>query len=358
MHKNNPGANALFLVTAPFNITCIQEAVRQFSIDHAHLVTVFNENDRSHHQLVMKISQLRDVQVNTTFLDYSVVAKASLEKRIALYANHIPRLQLEHFDMVFFSEFRSQWQQDIIETLNHPATWMLDDGAITLSFLRYHWPVRQIFSIPKTGTPERIIEAQNLKSSLGIKNNKLEKIKIFTIFSHIVPDDDAIIANKLSHLKKDFENLDHETDLIIGAKLVGRNFMSYLEYENFIRGMISNCEGLNILYAPHRGQPDEITQRLIKQNPKLTLLRAERPIEDWLRTVALPPARIHGYCSTAFYIFNLIYPQLALNCYSVDSPYIDNFDTLPAWGSTLFKNSDAVRLVMECMPNRVKQIIL
>lgn len=358
MHQKNTGLNVLFLVTAPFNITCIQEAVKQFCISYAHIITVYSANDRSHQQLVKKISQLTDVHVKTTFLDYETVAQASLEKRIALYANHIHLLQQEHFNMVFFSEFRSQWQQDIIETLNHPNTWMLDDGAITLPFLQYHWPSRQIFSIPQTGTNERIAEARNIKSSLGIKKNKLEKIKIFTIFSHITPNDDAIIPNQLSHLKKNFEALDSETDLIIGAKLIGKEFMSYKEYEIFIRGIINNCNGSIILYAPHRGQPSEMTQCLIERNPELTLLKSDQPIEDWLKVQAVPPARIHGYCSTAFYIFNLIYPQLSLHCYTVGNMYLDKFDLIPTWGSTLFKNSDALRLQLDFMPESVKRIIL
>lgn len=349
---------SLFLVTAPFNVTCFQEAIYDFKINSAYILCiVYDENSENHKKLLKKIDTLDINKKEIKFIYYKEVAKKSLYERIAFYANIIPLLKNKNFDLVFFSEFRVVWQEDIINTLRHPSTYMLDDGTSTIGFLEYHWPIGKVFSIPSYSTSERKKEASRIKEQLGINLIPFTTIYIYTIFKPLFINLKNIEHNSLKHISRSFKTINKDQEIIVGTKLVTANLIELKDYTIFIKNIIKEIESKKeILYIPHRGQDKTNTQKLLDACPELKLLEPSISIEDYIKNHENPPSKIHGFISTAFFIINTAYPQIKINCYSLPNSYLESIKEKKFWGSDQYGFYEGTIAMYKHLPKEINLI--
>lgn len=350
-------SRALCLIESPFQLLCLREAVDFFQITHITLIIIAEEKSRNMHQLNTSLKKMREAVsgISILFGDKTTVVGKSLEDRIGLYGKLFEKCSLESFEFVFFGDFRAQWQKDIISSLNHPNTWMLDDGTVTLGYLRYHVPLKQVFALPVYGSVQRQKEAENIKARYGMLNRGVPDVGLFTIFNNQVPAGVRFQENALQHLRRTFTKVDTTTDVIIGAKVVERDYSSEEDYHDYLRQIVATCRG-NVVYIPHRGQSVKYNNALLEKFPSLTVLYLETSLEQWIASHNLPPQRYHGFMSTAFYVIAKCFPQLQLHCYTPTRRMLDKINTSPAYGTTLFSNAEALVQYYKCLPPSVKRL--
>ncbi|WP_188698342.1 hypothetical protein [Bowmanella pacifica] len=335
----------------------MREAIIDFKLDEIEVIIYIEGQSKNTNQIVRKIKELkRKAKTKVTYLDYDEVKGKDLKKRINQYSSILNSIRNKSYSYLFFSDFRTQWQKDFVETLRNDETFLIDDGAITLAFMKYHMPSKTYFSIPNYGTVERRKEAEKIKTEEGICSKPLDNIKVYTIFHHTRDFKGELKKNNLTHLRKSFSSLDEEAAIIIGAKIVQRGFMTLELYDKLTKKIISNCKKEKVYYIPHRGQPEEYVDYILSNNPELILLKTSEPVEDWLSKQVTPPSSIHGYASTAFYIINLSFPQIRLYCYKPLDVTLNDFNLPGKFGSTLYTNSDAALLTYDEMPKEVSKI--
>lgn len=352
-----PLANALALVESPFHVLCLQEAIVHYNVDKVSIVVMTDATSRNHQQILRALERLKalPVGVEIAFGDWGSVKGASLQKRIEIYANRLGEFSDREFTFVFFCDFRAQWQKDIIESQDAPNIIMLDDGTATLSFLYYHATRGICFDLPVYGSVERRREAVRLKEQAGLVKKQDIVPRLFTIFEQHAVCGLACDRNALSNLYTRFAQLDDETDVIIGAKIVERDICSVDDYHTLIERILSVCKG-RVVYIPHRGQSQTFNDSLETRFPELNVLYLDVPIENWIADQSIPPARFHGFVSTAFYVIDRCFPQITTYCYAPPESILVSAETSGVYGSTQFNNRQVFELYYQCLPPSVTRI--
>jgi hypothetical protein len=353
-----PLVNALALVESPFHLLCLQEAISHYSVTRVNIIVMSDATSRNHQQILGGVKRLRELplELEISYGDWNAVKGGSLQQRIEIYANRLKDFSSSDYDFVFFCDFRAQWQKDIVESQDAPNTIMLDDGTATLSFLYYHAQRGICFDMPVYGSPERRKEAAEIKKQAGLTKWKDIIPRLFTIFEqHAVPGFECE-RNPLSNLYTHFTNLDENTDVIIGAKIVERDICSVDDYHTLIERIIDSCTG-QLIYIPHRGQSQAFNDSLANRFPELNVLYTDMPIENWIAQQSCPPARFHGFVSTAFYVIDRCFPQLAAYCYEPPESILSSAETAGVYGSTQFNNRQVFELYYQCLPDSVSRIL-
>lgn len=349
-------ASSLLLLEAPFNLTCFQEAVYDFNIDSVYIL--FPDHwvgSITHNQVKNKLNKLNIKNKELVLINFKNVSGKSLESRVSIYADIINKIKKLDFDFLFFSSFWSHWQEDFINTLRHPKTYILDEGASMLVFLKYHWSRKKIFSIPNLSSEERKLEADRIKTKLGINLKPFNDIYIYTIFKPLLKKNKKIKHNKLNYINKKNIELDSNTEIIIGTSLSSAKLISLASYISFINSIVKNInDEKKIYYAPHRGQDYKHTKELIERIPCLNLLYTDLPIEDWLLEQNYKPVAIHGFLSAAFFILDIILPEITLKCYPLPESYLNSLKNKPFRYSNLYNFHDGVITLLELLPDSIE----
>jgi hypothetical protein len=158
-------------------------------------------------------------------------------------------------------------------------------------------------------------------------------------------------------MKRQFSEVDVNTEVIVGAKIVDRGFCQEDEYHSMLRKICDNCSA-KVLYIPHRGESSENKAKLASLFPRIQMLDITIPIESWLGQQTCPPATFHGYVSTAFYIINLCYPQIDLKCYRPSEQVINKMSSADVYGSNRYNYAQVTKLIYDKLPKSVDIIYL
>lgn len=349
---------AFVIVSAPFHLICLTEAIEIYQIEQFELVfhgEIDSENERQMNQVFTKLP----IKPNKThFLRPSEIRGKTLEYRIEYYAGVLNKTKRVEFDLVLFSDFRAQWQKDLIDGFLDARRVLLDDGSITLALIEFHLKSGFLFSLPRYGTQNRQAYATQLKKKYGIKPMCDADIELFTIFGAADIGHRVITRNSLSHLHRQFQSIDEKTEVIIGAKIVERGFCTKSEYFDLLDEICLQCDEKNVIYIPHRGESLEQKQYIKDRYPYFKVLQLSCSIEFWLGSLDRPPAIFHGYVSTAFFIINTCYPQITLKCYRPPEVVIDNMASAPVYGSDQYNYSEVTRLLYDKLPKEVTVVQL
>lgn len=346
----------LALVESPFHLICLNEAIEAMEISFLDVIVVASQQSRNFSQLKAVQEcfwRLTSQKVSWHYGDTDKANGKSLYDRISVYGTPFQALRHHSYQRLLISDFRSQWQYDIAATLSETDTWMIDDGTATLSYLHYHVPKGVQFSLPVYGTPERRQEAKDVKRDFGLStSNAPGLLKLFTMFPQYVPADVPFVYNSLRMVSKTFSSVDEDSAVIVGAKVLERDFCSVQEYHDFIGGIVAACPG-KVIYIPHRGQSQRFNDELAAAFPSLSISYIELPLELWLRQQDCPPASIHGFVSTVFYIAAIAFKQLSLYCYAPTETMMAGAEKGGVYGSDCFTNREAVLINYTCLPDTV-----
>ncbi|MDO6709370.1 hypothetical protein Q4567_01415 [Aliiglaciecola sp. 2_MG-2023] len=348
---------AFALVSAPFHIICLSEAIDYFKINELHIVFHADENTEASRQMRSVLENLKNVKKTIHFLEPSYLYKKSLEDRIGYYGDVLSKIDRNSFQYVFFSDFRVQWQKDLIDGFQKSKRIMLDDGSITLAFIHFHLPNNAFFALPNFGTSARRQYAEDIKLNYGIVPQSDSDIDLFTIFYREKVTGKKVFPNTLAKLHRQYTNIDKSTEVIIGAKIVDRGFCDKTEYLQMLDKINSNCKG-KIIYFPHRGESADHQSEIKSTFPQFEFIAPSTSIELWLLMQQHPPATFHGYVSTAFFIINMCFPQITLKCYRPSDRVINNMQDIKVYGSTLYNYSQVTRLFYSKLPKSVELIQL
>ncbi len=345
----------LALIESPFHLICLSEAVTEMEIAELDVMVITAQSSRNYAQLEYVksfYSNLKTPGVNWYYGDTDTVQGSDLHSRIALYAEIYNKLRHHDYRSLILSDFRSQWQKDIAATCSAQEKWLLDDGTATLAYCYYHLPRGRQFSLPKYGSQSRIQEAKDIKRKLGLALGEVGPLHMFTMFGQHVPATVKSLDNPLTGLKTTFKNLAENNTLIIGAKILERDFCSVRDYHAFIRRIIAEAGG-DVMYVPHRGQSAHFNEALAEAFPQLHILYIESPLELWFYNQTCPPAHVCGFVSTFFYVAAQSFPQLKLTCYAPTESILRQADKAGVYGSDCFTNSEAITVNFECLPAAV-----
>lgn len=350
---------ALALVESPFHLICLNEAISEMAITELDVFVVTSHQSRNFTQLQTVKSYFPKLISSMVTWHYGNTDEATgpdLNARIGVYALPFKKFRDRAYGRLILSDFRSQWQKDIASAMSGTDTWMLDDGTATLSFLYFHLPAGKQFSLPVYGSAVRREEAARIKVSYGLGPEVPGNISLFTIFGTHVPENTQFMTNHLRALRKEFKEVDESTAVIIGSKVVERDFCDVQEYQQFIDSILKRCPE-NVIYIPHRGQTQSFNEELLAAFPALKIEYIDLPLELWLREQDRPPASLHGFVSTAFYVASSAFQQIKLYCYAPTENMLKRADELGVYGSDCFTNSEAVRINYTCLPETVRQVV-
>ncbi|WP_414830131.1 polysialyltransferase family glycosyltransferase [Alteromonas sp. H39] len=345
------------LIESPFHLICLSEAIDEFTISALDIVVVTSHSSRNFAQLEAVKSFYKNLNaagVKWYFGDTDTASDTDLNERIGVYARVYNELKHNDYRRLFISDFRSQWQKDIAATSNAPEKWLLDDGTATLAFCYYHLPKGRLFSLPVYGSGARLREAQKIKEDYGLSLRDVTKLNMFTVFDKHVPQQILTRHNTLRSLQKSFDSLATDTTLIIGAKILERDFCSVRDYHAFIETIIAEATS-EVVYVPHRGQSQHFNDALADAFPQLEILYIDSPLEIWFYQQASPPAHVCGFVSTFFYVAAQVFEQVKLTCYAPTNDVLSQADKAGVYGSDLFTNSEAIRINFQCLPEAVER---
>lgn len=349
---------ALALVESPFQLLCVREAIEAMAITDVTIIVATDFTSHGYNQILQVQQALfsrLDISSKFIFLDLNSVKGQSLRNRIALYAEPLQSIDKFNLDRLLIGEFRSQWQKDIASTLSHVDAWLLDDGTATLCYLYYHIPAKKQFSIPKVGSKERQKEADDIKRSLQLSTGEAPNLSLFTIFPQHVPKTTVSLANNLTCIYKEFDQIDTSAVIVIGSSMVELELCSFDEYLASIANIVNKVDK-RVIYIPHRAQSKKHSELLKKRFPSIELLILDKPFELWLFEQEMPPSHICGFFSTAFFVADIAFPQLTMTCIPFSEKMYAKIDKLPVHGSDCFGNKEAFETAYKCLPKRVERL--
>jgi hypothetical protein len=211
---------------------------------------------------------------------------------------------------LFIGEFRAIWMQSIRSITKPKETYLVDDGAITLT-------IQDLFLSKRDYSPSyfKLLQGSNFlnKVKLFIKtiffwqvlfprmNSK--PIHLFTSFKIIPANGQKVIKNKFSHLKEissKLININKDEVFYFGSKYSEAGILSLEEELEFLSRVINFFKNKKIkfTYVTHRSDSEKKITLLSSEN-NVIATRLGVPAELYFLTANNRPAFIAGAYTTS-----------------------------------------------------------
>jgi hypothetical protein len=186
---------------------------------------------------------------------------------------------------------------DILARAPDRERWVLDDGALTVSFLDH----MQTFARPPQY--RHTIDISVRKHLLRYKHTNFDGVRIFTIFGAFFPEYPGIEQNSFALVKSLSDLSRRSRDVwFLGQPMVEKGIMTKNAYRDFCRRALTTLRDMypesSICYMHHRddGAAEMDCAGMFDNSFKLDL-----PIEAvWLEPYDVPMC-VAGFCSTALF---------------------------------------------------------
>ncbi|MDF3125828.1 hypothetical protein [Rheinheimera sp. 1928-s] len=332
---------ALFVIDTPSQVFNLQEAVREYGIDDYDIITCDCCRADAYSQLQQLLTRLKP-----THLIQVPRVSGAIEDRISIYAQHLPWLKQQGYQLVFFSNIRQQWQRDIVCSLSGPKLVLMDDGNAPLVFYRYLFSQGLFFDFPADPDTVRAQQALLARQKYQVCTQPPAHLELFTVFDLPALPWLSICKNPLQAMKQHFPIVDEQAVLLLGG---GETQLSYLSEDHYIallRKVVALFPGKCIHYVPHRITNPDFVARIRLELP-VAIMQQHLPIEDWLRQQATPPATVVGFYSMA--LTTIAHCFSGLRVISVDpglSTWI-NAASSHVWNLTRCNNLQVIEAIMD-----------
>lgn len=335
------GPRALFVIDTPSQVFNLQEALREYGVDDYDIITCDCCRADAYAQLQHLLTRLKPAHL----IQVPRVSGA-IEERISIYAQHLPWLKQQGYQLVFFSNIRQQWQRDIVCSLSGPKLILMDDGNATLVFYRYLFSQGMFFDFPADPDAVRAKQALLTRQNYQVCTLPPAQLELFTIFDLQPFPWLSIRNNALLAMKQQFADVDADTLLLLGGGETQLNYLSEDHYIALLRRVVGLFPGKVVQYVPHR-ITDPVFVNRIRLELSVGIVQQQLPIEDWLRQQTKPPATIVGFYSMALTTIASCFDGIRVISVDPGLSTWNNAASSHVWNLTRCNNLQVIEAIMD-----------
>ncbi|WP_299074828.1 polysialyltransferase family glycosyltransferase [uncultured Paraglaciecola sp.] len=311
--------SALFLIQSPLHVLNAIEAIRSFSIKKStFLVVISKHNEKWETMIRLSIPSCSRVL-------YSLRLDADIEASTQSYAQHIPWLKHQFFDSVFFSDSRLYIFVDLVNALQNPNTFLMDDGAGIIPSVQHIKDKGRYFDISKSSSATRQQQIEKVKEKYGLLNEKLVKYNLFTAFDFESCDQFRVFQNPMTQILHNHQGVNQNQVVFLGQPMVNDGYLSKQAYIEEMSAISHSYSGMEILYLAHpREEKANVAE--IQRCCKVSLVETDMTVEKYLLSIARPPAIVSSFYSAALWYVAKFQNGIQVNAHKLDFErlYADN----------------------------------
>lgn len=286
--------HALFMVQSPLHIHNAREAIAEFDITQSTFLVVTSKHNSKWAK--MMISALPG-DAKTLFCERN---DFDLEQCTQGYVKHITWLKEQAFDLVFFSDSRLYIFVDIVNSLQHPSTYLMDDGTGIIQTVESLKRTGRYFDLTKSSSPIRQKEIERVKKKYGLWQLKPVKYDLFTAFDFKSCDLFKVVANPMNQIVKKHAKNDREKVLFLGQPFVKYGYIPQELYVAHIKTIQEYYTGMEFHYLAHPRE-DEDYLGVLQDCFGINMVKTQLSVEQYLLQSTLPPSVLCSFCSAALW---------------------------------------------------------
>lgn len=286
--------SALFLVQTPFHVLNALEAISEFDIKQS---TFFIANSAPNQKWRKMIELLLPPNAHTILCRRN---NLDIEEGTKEYAQHVDSLKASGFDFVFFSDARLYIFVDIVNALNNPSTYLMDDGTGTLLALHNLAHYGEYYDVPISTSAERNQLIEQTKKKYGLWNLPQVKYNLFTVFDYESCEYYRVVNNPMRCLSHTHSDLAVDTVLIIGQPFIKIKHMSSSHYLLCLEQICDFYKDKKKIYLPHPREEQSFVDSL-KKSEHITVIDTDLTAEKYLMQLPLAPSTVCGFLSTSLW---------------------------------------------------------
>jgi hypothetical protein len=286
--------SALFLVQSPLHVSNAIEAIETFSIvKTAFFVVTSKRNQKWQRMMIAGIP-------SSSHILYSLRDDFDIEACTKDYTQHLPWLKAQSFDGVFFADARLYIFVDIINSLQHPNTYLMDDGVASLQMVSTINQHNLFFDIPQSSKMDRRIEIELIKKRFGLHGLEHCPYHLFTAFDCQQSEHYQVFHNPMSRLVHKHSNCDDNQCMIIGQPLLTHQNMKFESYLAQIAQIKVFYQDKRLFYFPHPRESEQEVNTLCHLL-NIECIRSDISIEKYLIQMEHKPKHLCGFYSAALW---------------------------------------------------------
>ena len=305
------GKSALFLVQTPLHVINALEAIKQFEIAEITFFIVTSNRNEKWRLMMEKILPLNAKKI------YCIRDDFDIEKGTNAYAQHIPFLKAQKFELVFFADARLYIFVDIVNSLRIESTFLMDDGTGTLLAVHSLMENGIYFDMSVSKSVIRQNEIEQVKRKHNLWKLAPIKYNLFTVFDYLSCDYFNVVNNKMTRLCYSHDETDKDKVLFIGQPFVKIKHMTDEDYLRCLLNVKSFYDGKEVTYLPHPREDSAFLNKLASMEG-FNVVDTINTAENYVTSIPNPPHTICGFLSTS--LWNIAKFQKGLNVASFKIP--------------------------------------
>jgi hypothetical protein len=342
--SNNADAlTALFIIDTPSQVFNLKEALAIYNVVSYDIIICDCCRADAYQQLLTLLSTLSPRHLLSVPRE-----SGAIEDRIGIYAQHLPFLREQNYQLVFFSNIRQQWQRDLVCSLPSRRKVLMDDGNATLVFYRYLFCQQQFFDFPVDQDVDRAIRAAATRRLYDIDVKQPPRLELFSIFSLPALPWLSIQHNPLQALNRFHQQTNPAQMIFLGGGETELKFILEDAYIKLIQQVAALYPERDISYLPHRTASPELLAR-IRAEVRMTVVELKQPIENWILQHPRPPMHIGGFYSMALSTCAMCFGALHVTCFDPGMPTWQGAKSSHVWNLTHCNNYQVIECVMDYM---------
>ena len=295
----------LFIVESPFQLVSAIEANAYFE-DNSTLIIKYNtekENDAQLKRIINEFSNFQNIiEVVST--------KSNNDANIKLFFL-LKSLQRENkiYHRVFIGEYRSFHMRKFFDVLNPQECYLLDDGNITISMVKYISKQKdQYYFGGIRGKIKELLYGMEALY-LGLTKYKIRRdISVFTCFNIVDNNGVKVIKHNFEYFKSSSDsNFVHDVVYFYGSNLkeLGITYALEVHYLQYVIDYYNDIN-LELVYIPHRRDARDKLE-MIKNRLNVKIKKNTYPAEIELILDKIQPRHICSFVSSVLITLPSIY---------------------------------------------------
>lgn len=342
-------SSALFLVQTPLHVQNACEAITVFGITQSIFFIVHSKNNE---KWLAQINELLPEDADTILCKRD---DHDIEGGIKEYVKHITHLKTYDFDFVFLSDARLYIFVDCVNSLAHKNTFLMDDGALTITSMHSLKTHGIYYPLGKSTNKARAEQIEKAKREHGLWNMKPVPYNLFTIFDFPSSEDIKVVQNPLQSLRHTHTNTDPQTVLFLGQPLGNSRFCSNDTYNQLMERVAHYYSDKHFLYLPHPRETEEQVAQL-ERFQNLRIIETSMPVEHFVMTLDSVPHTIAGFFSTALWNIAKFQTGLNVEALRIDSGNYDDAVLQRKSRNGFLTDFEAIELCYDHFARRMKVI--
>jgi hypothetical protein len=299
---------ALFLVQSPLHIQNAIEAIAKFGISKSTFLVVTSKHNAKWAEMMIAALPVNTESVFCERNDFD------LEGCTKDYAQHIPYLKRQAFDLVFFSDSRLYIFIDIVNSLQNKNTYLMDDGTGMIQTIASLEHTGKYFDITQSSQPERRKQIELIKKKYKLWQLEPIKYDLFTAFDFSSCALFNVVENPMKRLSCSHPNLSAKDVLILGQPFVSHQYMENDAYIHCLARIIGHYKGKKINYLPHpRENHEHLTE--IANEFAINIVETNVSAEQYLMQMEQPPRLVCGFNSAALWYIAKFQPDIKVEAH-------------------------------------------